>query len=167
VVLTSGATAWQWVVVCFAFGSGVLLGIVVAQAIGRRLDRHADLRAELERVKAEHQAYRNEVYSHFAKTAELFQEMTDTYRGVYEHLATGASELCEDGQLRAPLDFPEARLLRDRQSGPAPDTAQTDSSRQPSRETPLGGTEPASAVSEFQDETVEGTPPRPYGRPRP
>lgn len=165
--MTSGATAWQWVVVCFAFGSGVLLGILVAQAIGRRLDRHSDLRAELERVKAEHQAYRNEVYGHFAKTAELFQEMTDTYGSVYEHLATGASDLCEDGQLRAPLDFPEPRLLRKRQSGHAPDTSQTDRSRQPPREAPLGATEPASAVSEFQDETVEETPPRPYDRPRP
>jgi uncharacterized membrane-anchored protein YhcB (DUF1043 family) len=78
--MADGVTAWQWVLACFAFGSGVLVGILVAQAIGRRRDRHSGLRTELARVKAEHQAYRNEVYAHFAKTAELFQEMTDTYR---------------------------------------------------------------------------------------
>jgi uncharacterized membrane-anchored protein YhcB (DUF1043 family) len=156
--MADGVTAWQWVLACFAFGSGVLVGILVAQAIGRRRDRHSGLRTELARVKAEHQAYRNEVYAHFAKTAELFQEMTDTYRSVYEHLATGAGELCEDGQLRAPLDFPEPRPLRERQSGHAPHTSPSDRSHQPPREGPLRAAEPASAVSEFQDEGVGEVP---------
>jgi len=45
------------------------------------------------------------------RTSELVQEMTQSYRAVYEHLATGAQELCE-GEVETPfLDTSNKDLL--------------------------------------------------------
>ena len=40
------------------------------------------------------QDYRDQVTHHFMRTSELVQEMTQSYRSVYEHLASGAQQLC-------------------------------------------------------------------------
>jgi hypothetical protein len=47
------------------------------------------------------------------RTSELVQEMTQSYRAVYEHLASGARELCSD-ELETPyLDSTEKVQLAD------------------------------------------------------
>jgi len=42
------------------------------------------------------------------RTSELVQEMTRSYRDVYEHLASGAQNLCGDTDERWQLDHREA-----------------------------------------------------------
>ena len=43
-----------------------------------------------------HMEYRNNVSEHFNMTSELINQMTDSYKKVYGHLAIGAQDLCSD-----------------------------------------------------------------------
>jgi hypothetical protein len=47
--------------------------------------------------------YRDQVAQHFMRTSELVQEMTHSYRSVYEHLASGAQHLCGEQAETPPL----------------------------------------------------------------
>lgn len=49
------------------------------------------------------QAYRQEVADHFVKTAELVNRLTDSYKGVFDHLRKGAETLVEEETLRKRL----------------------------------------------------------------
>jgi len=74
---------------------GVVGGLIAGFFIGW-LSRTSDgggKDEELERCREELERYRNEVGSHFARTAELVGQMTAQYRAVYEHLAEGAHRL--------------------------------------------------------------------------
>jgi uncharacterized membrane-anchored protein YhcB (DUF1043 family) len=62
-------------------------------------------------MKAEMNEYRGQVNQHFAQTSELFHGLTERYRAVYQHLATGAHALCSNGQEALPLDLPESTAL--------------------------------------------------------
>ncbi len=46
-------------------------------------------------LKRDYDQYRGKVDAHFATTNELLQRMTEQYREVYAHMASGARELCE------------------------------------------------------------------------
>ncbi len=90
---------------------GVAAGYFLANAY---LDRgRSKLEEELEKARAELAAYRSSVDSHFIKTSQLFNRLTDDYREIYEHLATGAEDLCsQTAKAGAPhLDRPETRHL--------------------------------------------------------
>ena len=49
---------------------------------------------KLQELQRSHAHYRDEVSDHFSTTAELVQQMTDSYKDVYQHLASGAQDLC-------------------------------------------------------------------------
>jgi len=75
-------------------------------------DKQRDkLKDELERVRAELKEQREQVDNHFLKTAQLFNRLTDDYREIYEHLATGAQTLCSPQISTPQLDQPETRVL--------------------------------------------------------
>jgi uncharacterized membrane-anchored protein YhcB (DUF1043 family) len=88
-------------------------------------ERERKLQETLEAERNAHNAYREQVNTHFAKTSELFQDMTDNYRAVYHHLAQGAHELCESGQETPQLDLPEAKLVESPSSQPPAKPADT------------------------------------------
>jgi len=48
-------------------------------------------------------AYREEVADHFVKTAELVNQLTDSYKEVFDHLREGAGHLVEEEILRERL----------------------------------------------------------------
>src|SRR6056297_354790 len=49
------------------------------------------------------EAYREEVADHFVKTAELVNQLTDSYKEVFDHLREGAGHLVEEEILRERL----------------------------------------------------------------
>jgi len=109
------------VVVAIVIGAGIGVGLLLmiqrSQSGGKSL---ADLRQEKE-------AYQNEVDAHFEKTGQLFKEMTENYRTLYEHMATGAQQLCQGEPVIKPLDLPKPdtkpQLAKD--AAPAEPTAAT------------------------------------------
>ncbi len=54
-------------------------------------------------VKQEYDEYKNQVEAHFEETSKKFQEMTEQYQDLYQHLAVGATSLCRPDSVAASL----------------------------------------------------------------
>ena len=85
-----------WVIGLLIFLLGGALGCMVAYLINGRQGRTRKLQEELDQLKVRFTDYRDQVTQHFMRTSELVQEMTQSYRSVYEHLASGAQQLCSE-----------------------------------------------------------------------
>ena len=70
-------------------GVGLILGCMLGIWLAKRKAPNYDA------LKAQHDAYRNDVESHFEKTAQLAHQMAEDYRKMYQHLAQGAVHLCD------------------------------------------------------------------------
>lgn len=118
---------WLTAIGCLAVG--IAIGFVLAGRVNTDPSKVTELEQKLQDMQRSHSNYREEVSDHFSMTAELVQQMTDSYKDVYQHLATGAQELCSgevankllpasseavfglalsndnDGELQAPKDY--------------------------------------------------------------
>ena len=80
----------------------VLIGIIAAAAVGFLFGRNFSsgeqeknrLEAELKEKAEELEAFRSKVTNHFEKTADLFNHVSDSYQSLYDHMASGSSQLC-------------------------------------------------------------------------
>ena len=89
-------TASTWVFGILVFAIGLVLGCMATYLALARYGRTRELQEELNQLKDHFTDYRDQVTRHFMRTSELVQEMTRSYRDVYEHLANGAQHLCGD-----------------------------------------------------------------------
>lgn len=85
---------WLWETLIFL--GGLVIGLVVMQRLGKQ--REDDLKREIRHQQTQFQHYQGQVDSHFVKTAELLQVMSNHTRSLYEHLANGARLLCGNSQ---------------------------------------------------------------------
>ena len=109
-----------WAVGILSFSLGSILGGIGAYLFRGRYDQTARLQEELRELRKRFSDYRDQVSGHFMRTSELVQEMTQSYRAVYEHLASGAQELCDEELATPGLDALEPSLLaEDRQAANA------------------------------------------------
>ncbi|HSH27342.1 MAG TPA: DUF1043 family protein [Wenzhouxiangella sp.] len=76
--------------------SGGLVGVGVAWLVFAR-KTHEPTVAQL---KAENEHFREEVNAHFVRTAQLMNELTDSYKKVFEHLSDGADRLVDEQAVR-------------------------------------------------------------------
>ncbi len=81
------------------------LGIVLGLLIGRLFSGDGGKSKAFGALRAEFDEYREGVSEHFDTTSELFKDMTEKYRDVYNHLSTGSQTLCEDSMEHARLEF--------------------------------------------------------------
>jgi uncharacterized membrane-anchored protein YhcB (DUF1043 family) len=63
---------------------------------------------QLEKLQSELDSYREEVSEHFVKTAHLVNELTHSYKAVYDHLERGAYKLVGSETLHQRLEKVEA-----------------------------------------------------------
>jgi uncharacterized membrane-anchored protein YhcB (DUF1043 family) len=78
------------------------IGILVAAAAGFYFGRNYStseleknrLQQQLNEKSAELDAFHNKVNSHFEKTAELFNHVSDSYQSLYDHMAKSSTQLC-------------------------------------------------------------------------
>jgi uncharacterized protein len=89
-------TSSLWIIGALGVLLGLGLGSIVTYALTRRNDRKQNLQEELDQLVERFTEYREQVSQHFMHTSDLVQEMTRSYRAVYEHLATGAYHLCAE-----------------------------------------------------------------------
>lgn len=54
-----------------------------------------ELEAQLQAALDKRAEYENDVHAHFSKTAELLTQLTNDYKSVYQHIASGAQQLCD------------------------------------------------------------------------
>lgn len=86
---------WLTGIVCLAVG--LVAGLLIAKRInGSNPARVSELETRVQELQRHHAQYRDDVSDHFNTTAELVQQMTESYRDVYQHLAGGAQDLCSE-----------------------------------------------------------------------
>jgi len=71
------------------------VGYLSSKTIAPNARRVKKLEAELNESKMAQAAYKKQVAEHFSESADLFSDITEKYRSLYEHMSTGASSLCE------------------------------------------------------------------------
>jgi uncharacterized membrane-anchored protein YhcB (DUF1043 family) len=106
---------------------GMMLGYLIGRRTSTESQKYREVERKLDQVMQEKAQYEDEVLEHFGETAKLLNNLTDSYRGVHNHLAAGAGTLCRgegpmgldqiDGerdpaeippllpQIQAPLDY--------------------------------------------------------------
>jgi uncharacterized membrane-anchored protein YhcB (DUF1043 family) len=72
---------------------GVIIGYLASKKMGASLKAQALLQQQIEELQNQQQNYRNEVSDHFVETAQLFNQLTNSYRDVHNHLAESAQNL--------------------------------------------------------------------------
>ena len=85
----------------WAAAAGLVVGAGVVFLLMRRggsvnRERAESLASELEETRLELETHREEVSGHFARTSDLFRDLTEQYTRLYAHLAKGAREFCPD-----------------------------------------------------------------------
>lgn len=70
-----------------------------------------DLTDQLAEKEAAHQKYREQVADHMAGSARKFNKITQDYRELYEHLASGAQDLCERRAIPRELSTTHVNIL--------------------------------------------------------
>ncbi|UTW13987.1 YhcB family protein [Marinobacterium rhizophilum] len=84
-----------WIIGAAALAIGGLIGYLLGRS-GSDAGQRQVLSKQLDDTQAELATYKEDVTEHFEKTAELVNQLTNTYRDVHQHLASGAQSLCEN-----------------------------------------------------------------------
>jgi uncharacterized membrane-anchored protein YhcB (DUF1043 family) len=105
-------TTFLWSIGIVWFLVGLITGAFFTYLATSRLGYTRRLREELISVKNRYAEYREQVNQHFRQTSDLVQNMTESYRTVYEHLSKGARDLCGDEISPPLLDLPEKLKLK-------------------------------------------------------
>lgn len=116
------SSSWAWGIglICFAFGIGG--GVLLAYFLPGNRRRAEELEQQLADQQRQLDNYRGQVSQHFRQTSELVQKMTDSYRDVYEHLASGSQTLCQEPVSTPQLDIPQQPMLKQAPESPADGT---------------------------------------------
>lgn len=85
---------WLTAIACLVVG--VVIGVVFSSRLNSSASRVLELENQIRDIKDNHLTYKNNVSEHFSLTADLVQHMTESYRDVYQHLASGAQDLCSN-----------------------------------------------------------------------
>ncbi|WP_074011798.1 Z-ring associated protein ZapG [Candidatus Sodalis sp. SoCistrobi] len=85
---------WEYALIGLVVG--IIIGAVAMRFGNRKLRQQQTLQHELEKSKAELDEYRQELTSHFARSAELLDNMADDYRQLYQHMAKSSNSLLPD-----------------------------------------------------------------------
>ncbi|MEP5568493.1 MAG: DUF1043 family protein [Halioglobus sp.] len=86
-------------IVIVAAAAGLISGLVIGLLWGRQSSpsgqKHREVERKLDQVLQDKKVYEDEVVEHFSDTAKLLNSLTESYRDVHNHLAKGASDLCQ------------------------------------------------------------------------
>jgi uncharacterized protein len=89
---------WLWMLLALLLGAMVGIGIILYlhQGLKKRLK-------ELETIQTEYALYKQDVTEHFVGTASLVNQLTKSYKAVYDHLEQGAYKLVGEEVLQKQL----------------------------------------------------------------
>ncbi|MDJ0652811.1 MAG: DUF1043 family protein [Xanthomonadales bacterium] len=113
-------------------------------------------------VRAEFDQYKEQVADHFSRTASAVNQLTDSYKSVFDELQEGASQLMDEDTLRQRLAHDDGEAITLSRLGYS---AQPASGQSASEEAPAGTPEPAredaaeaagSGATEPESESTEG-----------
>lgn len=131
----------------------VVIGLVVGGAIGAGLVWMLAVRRagpmSVNEMKKENARFREEVNAHFVQTAELINELTDSYKKVFDHLSDGADRLVDSEAVRERMPQVGHSEVRLRHIG-APKDYRPSGPSAPSGRTP-GVSQPRSSTDKSDD----------------
>ncbi len=81
------------------FAAGLVAGVILMLIVNKLKSGSASPAG----VKQEFEEYKNEVEAHFEATSKKFQNMTEQYQDLYQHLSVGATTLCRPDSVAAAL----------------------------------------------------------------
>ena len=84
---------------------------IVGYAIARLGQRRAGSGKTAAGLNTELSYYKENIVEHFQTTASLLYDMTEQYRLVYEHIASGAQVLCDPKRATSQIESLRAGLL--------------------------------------------------------
>lgn len=90
-------------------GLGAVITLLVVRNSSQQQDNR-ELESQLQKAEDNLQGYQQEVSDHFAKTAELINNLTQDYKDVHEHLANSALQLSSAELSRAFLESANSQL---------------------------------------------------------
>ncbi len=76
---------------------GLLIGFLIGKAIGGKNS------SSTKKVEKEFQAYKAKVSEHFGKTADLVDNLTNSYKDVFDHLGNSAKVLLTEEEVKKHL----------------------------------------------------------------
>ena len=82
-----------WVYALIGLAVGLIIGALAVRLGSSKFREQEAMKRDLEKNKAELEEYRKELVSHFARSAELLDNMAKDYRQLYQHMAKSSSEL--------------------------------------------------------------------------
>ena len=94
-----------------AFVLGAAAGALVIYLLRHRFNDTQVLRSRLSDLQSELESYRSQVDEHFERTSDLFQEVTQKYRSLHDHLAQGATGLTRGAKRLPSIELPEKAML--------------------------------------------------------
>tara|TARA_R110000823_G_scaffold91174_3_gene201106 strand:- start:24092 stop:24577 length:486 start_codon:yes stop_codon:yes gene_type:complete len=75
--------------------AGLALGVLIGRRTSSSGQKYREVERKLDQVLQDKKRYEDDVVEHFTETAQLLNSLTDSYRQVHNHLAKGASTLCQ------------------------------------------------------------------------
>lgn len=97
----SQLTEYIWLIGAVALIIGGLIGFMVGSS---GCSKSSKLSSQLEEAQKNLDNYKAEVNAHFEKTAELVNNLTNSYKDVHQHLASGAQGLCQSDSIDLALE---------------------------------------------------------------
>ena len=100
-----------WLMGIGALIGGGIIGAIAYRNLAPARKEASNLKAELEQARDEMESYKASVNSHFDKTSELVNELTQDYVKVYKHLAEGAQVLGDGREFTHVLEQHQGKVL--------------------------------------------------------
>ncbi|MCP4980637.1 MAG: DUF1043 family protein [Gammaproteobacteria bacterium] len=100
-----------WLVGGGALVGGAIIGAIAYRNLTPTIKEASNLKAELDLARRELDSYKSSVNSHFDKTSELVNELTQDYVKVYKHLAEGAQVLGDSKDFTHVLQQHQGKVL--------------------------------------------------------
>ena len=158
--------------IIIAAAAGFFIGAVLVWIIKNTNQSNAEhlqeeseaLRKEYEALKKTFADYRNNVSNHFAKTADAVDQLTDSYKNVYNHLSAGARALMDKESLQKQIEKRQGKsvtlaYLAQNQENDKPATAETTKPEPPAKPASAETKKPEPPAKPASAETKKPEPP--------
>ena len=94
----------------FALIVGVGLGALVSRRLSNDGRKQRELERNVDQLLQQQKDYQHQVVEHFTDTAKLLNNLAESYRDVHNHLASGATALCDDEAGNILTRIPESSI---------------------------------------------------------
>lgn len=82
-----------WISAIIIFLAGILVGALAVRLTNKSVQQQKSLKKELDKSKYELEQFRQELVDHFARSADLLDNVAKDYSKLYEHMAKTSTEL--------------------------------------------------------------------------